>query len=427
MSYRVSGLGASMPLLQVAGKPATAASLAKSAAPLAQLAGARVGDPWGKTMPRIGISYATGKTGFPPLRAPASWDAQGKITGQNYTDIRPTHATFGKLLMPESDFTSASSWGVSGDPRHFDCIDYGPRHVDPNTMTDAWYSASAGINALLYFKEERIRRLFYQLLNPIFGFKTGLSALAYDASLHKKVSVAPGLLRAIQQAKTKFDKDFPRSRWVLGEYKITCDKATLENQFYDPRSAFLQNAATVSGSAIAALLSSGPLAALVAMHHVVRRPSVGKVNGKCPRGFADKSDQNLFVKAAHLGSGDCLLPHKFTHRLKRWLDPQNAYKQKTTYPAAGPVMLDWPLPQKLNCVGFAVYSAPSVQGQAGGLVNMTYGPQSRRIPVWAAVQVVGDEILPTPWFENFLDCINGKSWRRYDLRKFAGILAKKKK
>lgn len=261
------------------------------------------------------------------------------------------------LVQPESDFSLSSCDAVGGRQRPF-CVG---KNDYIRVLSDAGYAASAGAQALLYFKEQRMRRLLDELALSRDGFPNGLRALAYDASLVEPVTVPGSLVLAVKAAKSAFDAQFPKSRWSLVEWVFVCDSDMLKAD----RDSWISSLTTAFESA----LSIGTL---------VNQDA----SGNCPRGFTSKG----------IGlPGKCNPLDQLSLRRKRWQDPANAEQ---------------------TCVGKAVLAAPTFCAP-GSEIDLVYGPKSRRIPVWAAIRRVGRELAPTPWFAGFLNCILGTDWRSY--------------
>lgn len=178
------------------------------------------------------------------------------------------------------------------------------------SLPDKELAARAGAATLLFFKEDRMRRLLDTLALPQFGFPDGLAALAYDASLMAPVAANPSFVVAVKRARSEFLNRFPRTRWK-------------------------------------------------------RKPEAWRFD--CEKDFI-MSDA--------------------------WVDPANAAQ---------------------TCVGKAVLAAPSVGRyfKYGGdsQLSAVSGPKARRIPVWEAIRRQGNTLVPTPWFEGFLNCLLGQDWR----------------
>lgn len=379
MSYRALGLPA-----LTAASPAVSSRVASTqTAPVTTGIVQAAISPWGKTQPALPVTQGW------PMTLPAVWDAQGDYS-KGVTEVHPSSAKFQQLSLPESDRGSYPSQGDPNAPANIDCFDYGERRIDPNTLSDAKYAQLAGQPSLLFFKEERMRRLLDTLSVPQFGFPSGLDALAYDASLQQTYSVAPGFLKAVVAARQKFSSEFPKSRWRRGaKWSFTCPQVMIDEQWNDPRGSAMKTLAMGSGALLALVWPLAPFVAIYEVMTAYRRPAIDPVNGACPRGFVSKSDLNLIQKAQQIGTKDCVLAAGNQLSFDTWVDPKNALA---------------------TCVGQSVISAPSVQGPLGGLLKGVSGVYARRIPVWVAVRKVGRQIEPTPWFAGFLNCILGRAW-----------------
>lgn len=225
MSYRPVGL------LGFSGGPASAPAT-KPAGPMLI---ARF--PWGRTAPAGGAMFV----GNPwPIAIDAAWDVTGKVDpvkGQS-TEIRPSGANYQGLKMTESDH---SSFSVDQDLNDYRFVKYKScDNAMVRGMSDARYASLAGPAALLFFKEDRMRRLLDTLALPQYGFASGIAALAYDASLLERVEPAPGFVEATVAARDAFHKRFPRNRWtrVKEAFRVDCeDNYSMPDAWRDPKNA----------------------------------------------------------------------------------------------------------------------------------------------------------------------------------------------
>ena len=192
--------------------------------------------PWGRTAPSGQFPNANRW----PIAIDAAWDVTGKfdpVKGQS-TEIRPSGANYQGLKMTESDH---SSFSVDQDLNDYRFVKYKScDNAMVRGMSDARYAVLAGPSALLFFKEDRMRRLLDTLALPQYGFASGIAALAYDASLLERVEPAPGFVEATVAARDAFRKRFPRNRWtrVKKAFRVDCeDNYSMPDAWRDPKNA----------------------------------------------------------------------------------------------------------------------------------------------------------------------------------------------